>query len=103
MPSWVFGGHPTALWPRPEAMEHLSVELVAGPLRLIATKNEKSSGELNRFLAKSVSMGEGRRARVGEHGIPRKGFVFRGQLPFPRPLPGAQAVVESMPLRNKSS
>ncbi|XP_076780137.1 midasin isoform X2 [Arvicanthis niloticus] len=35
-------------------MEHLSVELVAGPLRLIATKNEKSSGELNRFLAKSV-------------------------------------------------
>ncbi|XP_038966893.1 midasin isoform X1 [Rattus norvegicus] len=35
-------------------MEHLSVDLVAGPLRLIATKNEKSSGELNRFLAKSV-------------------------------------------------
>lgn len=42
------------------------MELVAGPLRLIAAKNEKSSGELNRFLAKSVSMGEGRRARVGE-------------------------------------
>lgn len=54
MPSWVFGGHPAALWPRPETMEHLSVDLVAGPLRLIATKNEKSSGELNRFLAKSV-------------------------------------------------
>lgn len=59
MPSWVFGGHPAALWPRPETMEHLSVDLVAGPLRLIATKNEKSSGELNRFLAKSVSTGEG--------------------------------------------
>ncbi|XP_052570916.1 midasin [Peromyscus californicus insignis] len=35
-------------------MEHLSVELVAGPLRLIANKNEKSRGELNRFLTKSV-------------------------------------------------
>ncbi|XP_028728584.1 LOW QUALITY PROTEIN: midasin [Peromyscus leucopus] len=35
-------------------MEHLSVELVAGPLRLIANKNEKSRGELNRFLTKPV-------------------------------------------------
>ncbi|XP_040596448.1 midasin isoform X2 [Mesocricetus auratus] len=35
-------------------MEHLSVELLAGPLRIIANKNEKSSGELSRFLTKSV-------------------------------------------------
>ncbi|XP_036035518.1 midasin [Onychomys torridus] len=35
-------------------MEHLSVELVAGPLRLIANKNEKSRGELSRFLTKPV-------------------------------------------------
>lgn len=66
-------------------MEHLSVELVAGPLRLIATKNEKSSGELNRFLAKSVSMGEGRRARVGGHGIPRKGLCFSGSASVSSP------------------
>ncbi|XP_038203307.1 midasin isoform X3 [Arvicola amphibius] len=35
-------------------MEHLSVELLAGPLRLIADKNEKSLGELTRFLTKAV-------------------------------------------------
>nr|XP_048276589.1 midasin isoform X1 [Myodes glareolus] len=35
-------------------MEHLSVELLAGPLRLIADKNEKSRGELTRFLTKAV-------------------------------------------------
>lgn len=35
-------------------MEHLSLELVAGPLRLIASKNEKSRGELSRFLTKPV-------------------------------------------------
>ncbi|XP_051017145.1 midasin [Acomys russatus] len=35
-------------------MEHLSMELVAGPLRLIATKNEKTRGELSRFLTKPV-------------------------------------------------
>ncbi|CAH6790218.1 midasin [Phodopus roborovskii] len=35
-------------------MEHLSVELLAGPLRVIANKNEKSRGELSRFLTKPV-------------------------------------------------
>lgn len=35
-------------------MEHLSMEVAAARLRLIASKNEKSRGELGRFLAKQV-------------------------------------------------
>ncbi|KAL1775570.1 midasin isoform X1 [Sigmodon hispidus] len=35
-------------------MEHLTVDLVARPLKLIANKNEKSRAELNRFLTKPV-------------------------------------------------
>ncbi|XP_059556931.1 midasin isoform X4 [Myotis daubentonii] len=35
-------------------MEHLSLEVAAAPLRLIAAKNEKSRSELGRFLAKQV-------------------------------------------------
>ncbi|ERE84001.1 midasin-like protein [Cricetulus griseus] len=35
-------------------MEHLSVELLTGPLRVIANKNEKSRGELSSFLTKPV-------------------------------------------------
>ncbi|XP_053447165.1 midasin isoform X2 [Nycticebus coucang] len=35
-------------------MEHLLLEVVAAPLRLIAAKNEKSRSELGRFLAKQV-------------------------------------------------
>ncbi|XP_037374649.1 midasin [Talpa occidentalis] len=35
-------------------MEHLLLEVAAAPLRLIAAKNEKSRGELGRFLAKQV-------------------------------------------------
>ncbi|XP_058163130.1 midasin isoform X2 [Dasypus novemcinctus] len=35
-------------------MEHLSMEVAAAPLRLIAAKNEKSRNELGRFLAKQV-------------------------------------------------
>uniref|UniRef100_A0A8C6R246 Midasin n=1 Tax=Nannospalax galili TaxID=1026970 RepID=A0A8C6R246_NANGA len=35
-------------------MEHLSVELAAGPLRLIVARNEKSRGELARFLTHQV-------------------------------------------------
>lgn len=54
------------------------MELVAGPLRLIATKNEKTRGELSRFLTKPVSMGEGRRARAGERGVPGRGPLFFG-------------------------
>lgn len=61
-----------------ETMEHLSVELLAGPLRLIADKNEKSRGELTRFLTKAVSTGEGRRALAGELGCPEKGPLFFG-------------------------
>ncbi|KAK7809871.1 hypothetical protein U0070_007727 [Myodes glareolus] len=53
-PCWsVFGGDSVAQSGR-ETMEHLSVELLAGPLRLIADKNEKSRGELTRFLTKAV-------------------------------------------------
>lgn len=85
LPSWVFGRHPAAPWPRPETMEHLSVELVSGPLRLIAAKNENSSGELNRFLAKSVSVGEGRRARVAERRVPGKGLCFSGSASISSP------------------
>lgn len=64
-------------------MEHLSLELVAGPLRLIATKNEKSRGELNTFLTKPVSLGEGRRARADERGVPGKGLCFSGTASIP--------------------
>ncbi|XP_013366227.1 PREDICTED: midasin isoform X4 [Chinchilla lanigera] len=35
-------------------MEHLSLEVASAPLRLIAARNEKSRGELGRFLAKQV-------------------------------------------------
>ncbi|XP_032340488.1 LOW QUALITY PROTEIN: midasin [Camelus ferus] len=35
-------------------MEHLLLEVVAAPLRLIAAKNEKSRSELGRFLVKQV-------------------------------------------------
>ncbi|XP_006870675.1 PREDICTED: midasin [Chrysochloris asiatica] len=35
-------------------MEHLLLEVVSAPLRLIAAKNEKSRSELSRFLAKQV-------------------------------------------------
>lgn len=38
----------------PAVMEHLSLEVAATPLRLIAAKNEKSRSELGRFLAKQV-------------------------------------------------
>lgn len=85
LPWYLFGGDPAAPWARPETMEHLSVELVAGPLRLIANKNEKSRGELNRFLTKPVSMGEGRRARAGEPLVPRKGLCFSGSASIPSP------------------
>lgn len=38
----------------PAVMEHLSLEVAAAPLHLIAAKNEKSRNELGRFLAKQV-------------------------------------------------
>lgn len=84
-PCWsVFGGDSTAQSGL-ETMEHLSVELLAGPLRLIADKNEKSRGELTRFLTKAVSTGEGRRARAGELGCPEKGPLFFGVSSSPLP------------------
>lgn len=43
-------------------MEHLSLEVAATPLRLIAAKSEKSRSELGRFLAKQV--GTGARGRM---------------------------------------
>lgn len=43
-------------------MEHLSLEVAATPLRLIAAKSEKSRSELGRFLAKQV--GTGARGRI---------------------------------------
>ncbi|KAG8524470.1 Midasin, partial [Galemys pyrenaicus] len=38
----------------PLVMEHLLLEVAAAPLQLIAAKNEKSRGELGRFLTKQV-------------------------------------------------
>lgn len=72
-------------------MEHLSLEVAAAPLRLIAAKNEKSRGELGRFLAKQVRT----RARGGcPAALPRRALPpgERGAAPghpgrFPRAGP----------------
>lgn len=79
-------------------MEHLSLEVAAAPLRLIAAKNEKSRSELGRFLAKQVRTrargGCPAALRGGPAALPRRalppgerGAAPRHPGPFPRAGP----------------